>query len=60
MFQPTTGAMKVYTTSNGLLGDQFNYHSSLETEDGTVIWEVSTALSAIQRPFQKIGRSHLL
>jgi signal transduction histidine kinase/DNA-binding response OmpR family regulator len=35
-FQPTTGAMKVYTTSNGLLGDQFNYHSSLETEDGTI------------------------
>ena len=28
--------MKVYTTSNGLLGDQFNYHSSLETEDGTI------------------------
>ena len=35
-FQPTTGAMKVYTTSNGLLGDQFNYRSSLETEDGTI------------------------
>ena len=35
-FQPTTGAMKVYTTSNGLLGDQFNYHASLETEDGTI------------------------
>ena len=28
--------MKVYTTSNGLLGDQFNYRSSLETEDGTI------------------------
>ena len=27
---------RVYTTSNGLLGDQFNYHSSLETEDGTI------------------------
>ena len=35
-FQPTTGTMKVYTTSNGLLGDQFNYRSSLETEDGTI------------------------
>lgn len=35
-FQPTTGAMKVYTTSNGLLGDQFNYRSSFETEDGTI------------------------
>ena len=32
----TTGAMKVYTTSNGLLGDQFNYRSSFETEDGTI------------------------
>lgn len=35
-FQSTTGAMKVYTTSNGLLGDQFNYRSSFETEDGTI------------------------
>lgn len=35
-FEPTTGAMKVYTTSNGLLGDQFNYRSSFETEDGTI------------------------
>lgn len=35
-FQPTTGVMKVYTTSNGLLGDQFNYRSSFETEDGTI------------------------
>lgn len=35
-FQPTTGAIKVYTTSNGLLGDQFNYRSSFETEDGTI------------------------
>lgn len=28
--------MKVYTTSNGLLGDQFNYRSGFETEDGTI------------------------
>lgn len=35
-FQPTTGDMKVYTTSNGLLGDQFNYRSSFEAEDGTI------------------------
>lgn len=35
-FQPNTGVMKVYTTSNGLLGDQFNYRSSFETEDGTI------------------------
>ena len=28
--------MKVYTTSNGLLGDQFNYRSSFEAEDGTI------------------------
>ena len=35
-FQPTTGVMKVYTTSNGLLGDQFNYRSSFEAEDGTI------------------------
>lgn len=60
-FQPTTGAMKVYTTSNGLLGDQFNYHSSLGRKMVRFIWEVSTALSlSIRRPFQRIGRSHLL
>ncbi|NDV64142.1 hybrid sensor histidine kinase/response regulator transcription factor [Bacteroides sp. 224] len=35
-FQPNTGAMKVYTTSNGLLGDQFNYRSSFMAEDGTI------------------------
>lgn len=35
-FQPTTGAIKVYTTSNGLLGEQFNYRSSFKTEDGTI------------------------
>ena len=35
-FQPATGAMKVYTTANGLLGDQFNYRSSFQTEDGTI------------------------
>lgn len=35
-FQPATGAMKVYTTSNGLLGDQFNYRSSFQAEDGTI------------------------
>ena len=29
-FQPNTEAMKVYTTANGLLGDQFNYRSSLK------------------------------
>lgn len=28
--------MKVYTTANGLLGEQFNYRSSFETEDGTI------------------------
>jgi signal transduction histidine kinase/DNA-binding response OmpR family regulator len=28
--------MKVYTTANGLLGDQFNYRSSFQTEDGTI------------------------
>ena len=27
---------KVYTTANGLLGEQFNYRSSFETEDGTI------------------------
>lgn len=35
-FQPTTSAIKVYTTANGLLGDQFNYRSSFEDEDGSI------------------------
>lgn len=35
-FHPGTRDIKVYTTANGLLGDQFNYRSSFETEDGTI------------------------
>ena len=35
-FQPVTKNMKVYTTANGLLGDQFNYRSSFVAEDGTI------------------------
>ena len=35
-FNPTTKRMKVYTTANGLLGNQFNYRSSFEDEDGTI------------------------
>lgn len=35
-FDPATRKMTVYTTANGLLGDQFNYRSSFETEDGTI------------------------
>jgi ligand-binding sensor domain-containing protein len=44
-FQPATGVMKVYTTSNGLLGDQFNYRSSFEAEDGTM----NTILSLVSK-----------
>ena len=35
-FYPNMEQMKVYTTANGLLGDQFNYRSSFEDEDGTI------------------------
>lgn len=35
-FQPTTETMKVYTTANGLLGNQFNYQSSYEDENGVI------------------------
>jgi len=35
-FQPKTETMKVYTTANGLLGDQFNYRSSFEDENGMI------------------------
>lgn len=34
--QPTTGMMKAYTTSNGLLNDQFNYRPNFRTEDDTI------------------------
>ena len=35
-FHPDTEKIKIYTTANGLLGDQFNYRSSFKDEDGTI------------------------
>lgn len=35
-FDPTTEHMKVFTTANGLLCDQFNYQSSYKDESGTI------------------------
>lgn len=35
-FNPATKQVKVYTTANGLLGDQFNYRSSYKDEAGTI------------------------
>lgn len=35
-FHPVTKEMKIYTTANGLLGDQFNYRSSFQTENGMI------------------------
>lgn len=35
-FDPEAGVTKVYTTANGLLGDQFNYRSSFKHRDGTI------------------------
>lgn len=35
-FHPETKEVKVFTTANGLLGDQFNYRSSFKEEDGTI------------------------
>lgn len=35
-FDPATEQMKVFTTANGLLCDQFNYHSSYKDESGTI------------------------
>lgn len=35
-FDPVTGEMKVFTTANGLLGDQFNYRSSFKGESGMI------------------------
>lgn len=35
-FNPATKQVKVYTTANGLLGDQFNYRSSYKDEVGTI------------------------
>lgn len=35
-FHPDTEAMKVFTTANGLLCDQFNYRSSYKDESGTI------------------------
>lgn len=46
-FQPNTEAMKVYTTANGLLGDQFNYRSSFEDENGMIYFGGLTVLSLL-------------
>ena len=35
-FNPVTKQVKVYTTANGLLDDQFNYRSSYRDEAGTI------------------------
>lgn len=35
-FNPADGTMRVYTTANGLLSDQFNYRSSFKGKDGTI------------------------
>lgn len=36
-FDPVAGTVKkVYTTANGLLGDQFNYRSSFVSDDGVI------------------------
>lgn len=35
-FHPETKEVKVFTTANGLLGDQFNYRSSFKADDGTL------------------------
>ena len=34
-FNPTTGAVKVFTTDDGLLSNQYNYKSALKGSDGT-------------------------
>ena len=35
-FNPASGAIKVYTTANGLPSDQFNYRSGFKDEEGTI------------------------
>jgi len=35
-FNPNTKKIKIFTTSNGLLSNQFNYRSSLKTDNGTI------------------------
>lgn len=35
-FNPVTKRVKVYTTANGLLGDQFNYRSGFKDETGAI------------------------
>lgn len=33
-YHPETGEIKVFTTADGLLSNQFNYHSALKSKDG--------------------------
>lgn len=35
-FHPNTKEVRVFTTANGLLGDQFNYRSGFKGENGTI------------------------
>lgn len=55
-FDLTSGAVKVYTTANGLPSDQFNYRSSLKIRTVLSILVVLTVLSpSIQRHSRKIN-----
>ena len=60
-FQPATGAMKVYTTANGLLGEQLTIVPALRRKMERFIWAVLTALSLlIRKTSLKISLFHPL
>lgn len=55
-FNPETRAVRVYTERDGLLSDQFNYKSALESRDGTFYFGTIKGLIAFN-PY-KFGVNH--
>ena len=43
-FQPTTGRIEIFTTANGLISDQFSYHSAFKNKDGLMYFGTAKGL----------------
>ncbi len=55
-FDPETKAVKVYSSSNGLLSDQFNYSSGFKDNDGRIFFgSVSGMISFNPKDFKNIS-----
>ena len=57
-FNPETRAVRVYTERDGLLSDQFNYKSALESRDGTFYFGTIKGLIAFN-PYKMGVNNHI-